>query len=61
MAMKEKKSMTEHTPNPFHKDADPDCLFNICIGKSWKKGTEDFLLNVSPSVIKKDKVLDRNA
>ena len=34
LAMKEKKSMTEHTPNPFHKDADPDCLFNICIGKS---------------------------
>ena len=27
-------------------DADPDRLFNICTGKSYKKGTEDFLLNI---------------
>ena len=44
--MKERKSMIENSLNPLNKDADPDCLFNICTGKSCKKGTEDFLLNV---------------
>ena len=44
--MKEIKSMIENSLNPFNKDPDPDRLFNICTGKSCKKGTEDFLLNV---------------
>ena len=44
--MKERKSMIENSLNSLNKDADPDCLFNICTGKSCKKGTEDFLLNV---------------
>ena len=46
LAVKEIKSMIENSLNPFKKDADPDRLFNICTGKSCKKGTEDFLLNV---------------
>ena len=46
MAVKEIKSMIENNLNPFNKDADPDRLFNICTGKSCKKVTEDFLLNV---------------
>ena len=37
--------MIKNSHNPFKKDADPDRLFNICKGKSCKKGTEDFLLN----------------
>ena len=45
-AVKEIKSMIENSLNPFNKDPDPDRLFNICTGKSCKKGTEDFLLNV---------------
>ena len=44
--MKEIKSVTENSLNPFKKDADPDRLFNIYTGKSCKKGTEAFLLNV---------------
>ena len=44
--MKEIKSMIENSLGPFNEDSDPDCLFNICTGKSCKKGTEDFLLNV---------------
>ena len=46
LAVKKIKSMIENSLNPFKKDADPDRLFNICTGKSCKKGTEDFLLNV---------------
>ena len=46
LAVKEIKSMIENSLNPFNKDADPDHLFNICTGKSCKKSTEDFLLNV---------------
>ena len=46
LAMKEIKSITENSLNPFNRDADPDHLFNICTGKSCKKGTEDFLLNI---------------
>ena len=46
MAVKEIKSMIENNLNPFNKDADPDRLFNICTGKSCKKVTKDFLLNV---------------
>ena len=38
--------MIENSFKPFKKDPDPDRLFNICTGKSSKKGTEDFLLNV---------------
>ena len=38
--------MIENSLNPFNKDADPDCLFNILTGKSCQKDTEDFLLNV---------------
>ena len=38
--------MTENSLNPFNKDVDPDRLFNICTGKSYKKNTQDFLLNV---------------
>ena len=46
LAVKEIKSMIENSLNPFKKDADPHRLFNIYTGKSCKKGTEDFLLNV---------------
>ena len=46
MAVRETKSMIENSLNLFNKDADPDILCNICAGKSCKKGTEDFLLNV---------------
>ena len=46
LVVKEIKSMIENSLNPFNKDADPDCLCNICAEKSCKKGTEDFLLNV---------------
>ena len=45
LAVKEIKSMMENSLNPFKKNADPDRLFNICTGKSCKKGTEDCLLN----------------
>ena len=45
--MKEVKSMIENSLNPFNKDADPDRLSNICTWKSYKKGTENFLLNVA--------------
>ena len=38
--------MIDSSLNSFKKDADPDRLFNICKGKSCKKGTKDFLLNV---------------
>ena len=44
--MKEIKSVIENSLNPFKKGADPGRLFNICEGKSCKKGTKDFLLNV---------------
>ena len=40
LTVKEIKSMTENNLK------DPDRPFNICTGKSYKKGTEDFLLNV---------------
>ena len=46
LAVKEAKSMIENNLNPFKKDPDPDRPFNICTGKSCKKGTEDFLLNL---------------
>ena len=44
--MKKIKSVIENSLNPFNKDADPDCLFNIYTEKSYKKDTEDFLSNV---------------
>ena len=46
LSVKEIKSVIENSLNPFNKDEDPDCLFNICTEKSCKKDTEDFLLNV---------------
>ena len=59
--MKEIQSMIENSLNPFNKDADPDRLFNIWTGKSSKKGTEDFLLNVESIGNEARKVLYRNA
>ena len=44
--MKEIKSMIEDSLNPFNKDANPVRLFNMRTGKSCKKITKDFLLNV---------------
>ena len=44
--MKEIKSMIENSLNPFNKNAHPVRLFNMCTGKSCKKSTKDFLLNV---------------
>ena len=44
--MKEIKYMVENSLNPFNEDADPGCLFSTLRGKSCKKSTEDFLLNV---------------
>ena len=38
--------MIQSSLHPFNKDADPDGLFNLCTGKSCKKGLEYFLLNV---------------
>ena len=43
MAVKEIKCMVENSLNPFNEDPDPD---NGKTGKSCKKSTEDFLLNV---------------
>ena len=59
--MKEIKSMIENSLNPFNKDADPDRLFNICTGKSYKKGTEDFLLNIESISNEARKGFKRNA
>ena len=44
--MKEIKPMIEDSLNAFNKDAHPVRLFNMCTGKSCKKSTKDFLLNV---------------
>ena len=44
--VKEIKSMIDNSLNPFNKDLDPDRLFNIWTGKSCKKSSQDFLLNV---------------
>ena len=46
VAVKEIKYLIKNSLNPFNKDADPGRLFNICTGKSCKKGTGDFLFNV---------------
>ena len=45
LAVKKSKSLIENGLSLLNKDPYPDHLFNICTGKSCKKGTEDFLLN----------------